>query len=152
MDRQAKLEILGQGSEHDQDGLPSTGARRSTSRYGIYYAKSARGDVPLMRTMMTTSCAQTCGYCPFGLNVDFKRATWKSEELVTTVLDLDRANLARGLFLTSGLAGNSVRMMTRMLDVVRALREKHQYRGYVHLKILPGIEDAQIEEALLLAD
>src|SRR5215831_7944975 len=138
MNRQQKLQILGQGSEHDQDGLPSTNVRRPTSRYGIYYAKSAKGDVPLMRTMMTSSCAQSCGYCPFGLNVDFKRATWKREELVSTVLELDRASLARGLFLTSGLAGNSVRVMAWMLDVVRALRQKHAYRGYVHLKILPG--------------
>jgi predicted DNA-binding helix-hairpin-helix protein len=71
---------------------------------------------------------------------------------VNTVLELDRAHLARGLFLTSGLAGNSVRVMSWMLDVVRTLRTKHEYNGYVHLKILPGIEDAQIEEALKLAD
>jgi predicted DNA-binding helix-hairpin-helix protein len=151
VDRQQKLNILGQGSEHDQDGLPST-RRRETTRYGIYYAKSAGGDQPLMRTMMTSSCAMHCGYCPFGLGVDFRRATWKSEELVKTVLELDRAELARGLFLTSGLAGNSIRIMDRMLESVRALRTQHEYRGYIHLKILPGIEDAQIEEAVKLAD
>jgi predicted DNA-binding helix-hairpin-helix protein len=151
MDRQQKLAILGQGTEHDQDGVPQT-RRGATSRYGIYYAKSSAGSVPLMRTMMTTSCAMHCGYCPFGLDVDFKRATWKTEELASTVIELDRAQLARGLFLTSGLAGNSIRMMDRMLDTVRVLRDRHQYRGYVHLKILPGVEDAQVEEALKLAD
>jgi predicted DNA-binding helix-hairpin-helix protein len=172
MDRHTKLEILGQGTEHDQDGVPELPrsvkvepgrqgrepaksdppGRTPTSRYGIYYAKTSAGSVPLMRTMMTTSCAMHCGYCPFGLGVDFERATWKREELVKTVLELDRAQLARGLFLTSGLAGNSVRVMDWMLESVRILREKHEYKGYVHLKILPGIEDAQIEEALKLAD
>lgn len=151
VDRQQKLKILGQGSEHDQDGLPTT-RRRPTSRYGIFYAKSPSGSQPLMRTMMTSSCAMHCKYCPFGLDVDFRRATWKGEELVKTVLELDSADLAHGLFLTSGLAGNSIRMMDRMLDAVRALRTKHEYRGYIHLKILPGIEDAQIEEAARLAD
>src|SRR5687767_6085774 len=132
VDRQGKLKILGQNSEHDQDGLPKVGARTETTRYGIYYAKSPKGDVPLMRTMMTSSCAMHCGYCPFGLDVDFRRATWKTEELVKSVLELDQAELARGLFLTSGLAGNSVRMMDRMLDAIRLLRDKHDYRGYVH--------------------
>lgn len=151
VDRQAKLRILGQGSEHDQDGLPGR-RREPTSRYGIYYAKSARGSTPLVRTMMTSSCAQRCGYCPFGLDVDLQRSTWKRDELATTVAELASAGLAQGLFLTSGLAGNSVRIMDRMLDAVRILRTKHEYRGYVHLKILPGSEDAQIEEALRLAD
>src|SRR5688572_4822967 len=102
MDRHTKLRVLGQDSEHDQDGVPKVGPRERTSRYGIYYAKSARGSVPLMRTMMTTSCAMHCGYCPFGLDNDFKRATWKKEELVESVLELSRADLAQGLFLTSG--------------------------------------------------
>lgn len=153
MDRQRKLQILGQGSDHDQDGLPAGGGPRLKSNpFGIYAAKSKSGPVPLMRTMMTSSCAKSCGYCPFGLNVDFRRATWKREELVKTVLELDQAGLAKGLFLTSGLAGNAVRVMDRMLETVRILRDQHAYRGYVHLKILPGAEDDQIAEALCLAD
>src|SRR5262245_14883282 len=132
-DRETKLRILGQGSEHDQDGLPNTGRRREANRLGVYYAKTPRGDMALIRTMMTSSCAMHCGYCPFGLDVDFRRATWKTEELVKSVVELDRADLAHGLFLTSGLAGNSVRVMDRMLDAVRLLRTKHEYRGYVHL-------------------
>ncbi|MCK6545802.1 radical SAM protein [Myxococcota bacterium] len=152
LDRQTKLRVLGQSSEHEQDGVPATRNKPPTSRFGVYYAKSPRGQVPLVRTMMTSSCAKHCGYCPFGLDVDRERATWKTEELTKTVIELRDAGIAEGLFLTSGLAGNAVRMMDRMLDAVRVLRTKHDYRGYVHLKILPGTEDAQLEEALGLAD
>jgi predicted DNA-binding helix-hairpin-helix protein len=62
MDRERKLRILGQGNEHDQDGLPSAGGRTSSNRIGIYQARSSRGAIPLMRTMMTSSCAKSCGY------------------------------------------------------------------------------------------
>ncbi len=152
MDRQAKLEVLGQKNDHELDGPPTPGRRAVTSRFGIFEAKTPNAKLPVMRTMMTSACAQRCRYCTFGLDVDFKRATWKTDELARTMSELSDADLARGLFLTSGLAGNSVRMMDRMLDAVRVLRSKYAFRGYVHLKILPGAEDAQIEEAIRLAD
>lgn len=152
MDRQKKLRILGQDNEHELDGAPTPGRRAQPTRFGIFEAKTPTGKVPVMRTMMTSACAQRCRYCTFGLDVDFRRATWKRDELAKTVDELTQANLVRGLFLTSGLAGNAVRMMDRMLDTVRVLRRDHDFRGYVHLKILPGAEDAQIEEAVRLAD
>jgi predicted DNA-binding helix-hairpin-helix protein len=152
MDRQNKLQILGQGNDHEMDGTPTPGRRVTPSRYGIFEAKSPNGKVPVMRTLMTSSCASRCRYCTFGLDVDFRRATWRREELAKTVDELWRADLAKGLFLTSGLAGNAVRMMDRMLDTVRILRRDYAYAGYVHLKILPGAEDAQVEESVRLAD
>ncbi len=152
MDRQSKLKVLGQGNDHELDGPPTPGRRAVTSQYGIFETKTAKSKLPVMRTMMTSACAQRCRYCTFGLDVDFKRATWKTDELARTMSELSDADLARGLFLTSGLAGSSVRMMDRMLDAVRILRTKYAFDGYVHLKILPGAEDAQIEEAVRLAD
>jgi predicted DNA-binding helix-hairpin-helix protein len=42
--------------------------------------------------------------------------------------------------------------MDPMLATVELLRGKYQYSGYVHLKIMPGAEPAQVEQALRLAD
>jgi len=39
-----------------------------------------------------------------------------------------------------------------MLATVELLRRRHAYRGYIHLKIMPGAERAQVEQALCLAD
>jgi predicted DNA-binding helix-hairpin-helix protein len=41
--------------------------------------------------------------------------------------------------------------MDRINAVARLLRYKHKFRGYIHLKIIPGASDAAIEEALSLS-
>jgi len=56
-----------------------------------------------------------------------------------------------GLFLSSGVLRNPDYTMDRMMAVAEILRRKYQYRGYVHLKIIPGASDAATEEALSLA-
>src|SRR5258705_11416409 len=42
-------------------------------------------------------------------------------------------------------------MTSRMHDAVNLLRRREGFRGYVHLKLLPGAERAQVEEAVRLA-
>ena len=39
-----------------------------------------------------------------------------------------------------------------MIDTAEILRHKYLYRGYLHLKLMPGAEQAQIERAMQLAD
>lgn len=41
--------------------------------------------------------------------------------------------------------------MTRMLGTAQILRKKYQYRGYLHLKIMPGTSSSCIRESLKLA-
>ena len=41
--------------------------------------------------------------------------------------------------------------MDRILATARLLRQRRRFRGYMHLKIIPGVSDAAIEEALSLA-
>jgi predicted DNA-binding helix-hairpin-helix protein len=63
-----------------------------------------------------------------------------------------RKGLVKGLFLSSGIAGSAIRSQDRLLDCVSILRKKYGFRGYIHLKLLPGVQDAQIAESLQLAD
>jgi predicted DNA-binding helix-hairpin-helix protein len=66
-------------------------------------------------------------------------------------MDAHRAGLADGLFLTSGVPGRPAKMTDRMLAAVELLRRRESFRGYVHLKVLPGAEPAQVERAVQLA-
>jgi predicted DNA-binding helix-hairpin-helix protein len=55
-----------------------------------------------------------------------------------------------GLFLSSGVIGNPDATMDRINKTALILRRK-QFKGYIHLKIIPGASDAAIEEAVSLA-
>lgn len=61
-------------------------------------------------------------------------------------------HLVDGLFLSSGIIKNPEATMTLMLDTAAILREKYDYRGYLHLKIMPGTSSNCIGEAMKLAD
>jgi predicted DNA-binding helix-hairpin-helix protein len=56
-----------------------------------------------------------------------------------------------GLFLSSGVPGTPDGGMQQLIDTVSILRRRHAFRGYVHLKILPGASDAAIEEAMRIS-
>jgi predicted DNA-binding helix-hairpin-helix protein len=43
-------------------------------------------------------------------------------------------------------------MQERMVQTVEILRKKYQFNGYIHLKILPGVSAAAMEQSLMLAD
>jgi predicted DNA-binding helix-hairpin-helix protein len=80
-----------------------------------------------------------------------RRTTLQPDELAAAFDQMQRKGLVEGLFLSSGIVG-TVRSMDRMLATVEMVRQKYQWRGYVHLKLLPNAEEAQIERAALLAD
>ncbi|MEW5855464.1 MAG: radical SAM protein [Myxococcota bacterium] len=117
---------------------------------GIYETRVGNQTVPMLRTMMTTVCDKACGYCPFGRTRDFRRSSWRPEELADTVLKLREAGMIQGLFLTSGLATAPRRIMDRMLATVDILRARG-FQDYVHLKMLPGADTGQVAEAMRLA-
>ncbi|HEU5394908.1 MAG TPA: radical SAM protein, partial [Candidatus Methylomirabilis sp.] len=93
----------------------------------------------------------SCGYCPLRAERHVRRAALTPEEVGQAFIGLHRRGLASGLFLTSGIPGAPVRMMDRMLAAAEWLRRRHGYRGYLHLKLLPGVEPAQVETAARLA-
>jgi predicted DNA-binding helix-hairpin-helix protein len=56
-----------------------------------------------------------------------------------------------GLFLSSAVINNADYTMDKINTVARLLRYKHNFRGYIHLKIIPGSSDAAIEDAMSLS-
>src|SRR5262249_13986691 len=109
------------------------------------------GATRLMRIMQTNACSLSCGYCPTFCGGKVRRTYLGPEEVARVFMDAHRAGLADGLFLTSGVPGRPSRMTDRMLAAVDLLRRRERFRGYVHLKLLPGAEPAQVEAAVQLA-
>jgi predicted DNA-binding helix-hairpin-helix protein len=108
--------------------------------------------MPLLKTMLTSACERNCSYCAFRAGRDFRRVTFTPDELSQTYMKIYRSGVARGVFLSSGVAGGGVRTQDRLLDTAEILRKKQGYTGYLHLKIMPGADRAQVERAMQLAD
>jgi predicted DNA-binding helix-hairpin-helix protein len=119
----------------------------------IHHAAMPGGKrIPLLKTLVTSACERDCYYCPFRAGRDFERVTFKPEELAGICDRLYRGGVIQGVFLSSGIAGGGVRSQTRIIDTAVVLRERLAFRGYLHLKLMPGAEFAQVERAMQLAD
>ena len=108
--------------------------------------------ISLLKTLLTSSCERNCYYCPFRTGRDFRRATLKPDEMAGAFMSLYRAGIVQGMFLSSGVAGGSLRTQDQLLATAEILRKKHQFKGYLHLKLMPGAEQAQVERAMQLSD
>ena len=82
---------------------------------------------------------------------DFRRATFTPDELARLFLRLQRRGIAAGIFISSGLAGGGPRTQDRLIATAELLR-RGGFRGYIHLKIMPGAERDQVAAAMRLAD
>ena len=108
--------------------------------------------IPLLKTLLTSACERDCYYCPFRAGRDFRRTTLKPEELAHIFMAMHRAGIVEGLFLSSGIAGGGIRTQDKLLDAAEILRTKHLFRGYLHLKIMPGAKKDQVRQAMQLAN
>lgn len=108
--------------------------------------------IKLLKTLLTSACERNCYYCPFRAGRDFRRATFQPEEMAQTFMAINRANAAEGIFLSSGIIKGGLSSQDKLLDTADILRNKYHFRGYIHLKIMPGAEKAQVERAMQLAN
>ncbi|MBN1452988.1 MAG: radical SAM protein [Anaerolineales bacterium] len=139
--------------EPAEDAKPICFTPKEQRETFVHPAKLPNGqNIKLLKTLLTSACERDCYYCPFRAGRDFRRATFKPEEFASLFMNLHRAGAAEGIFLSSGVAGSGVRTQDKLLDAADILRHKLGFRGYIHLKVMPGAEKAQVERAMQLAD
>jgi predicted DNA-binding helix-hairpin-helix protein len=119
----------------------------------ITHVATPKGPKPILKTMVTTACERNCYYCPFRAGRSkTRRVSFKPDELAGAFDTMQRAGAVDGLFLSSGIIKGSVTTQDKIIDTVEIVRRKYAYRGYIHLKIMPGIEYDQLHRAMQLAD
>lgn len=161
MDAHRKLQILSGYVPMEQEGEPTPGTVPSaadspgeqTERLWVpFQAKMGGGrTVPLLKTMLSSCCENDCNYCVFRRQRDFQRVSFSPEEMAATFMQLVQRGIVKGLFLSSGLTGSGVKTQDRLIKTVEIIRLKYRFGGYIHLKIMPGAEEAQIERAMQLS-
>jgi predicted DNA-binding helix-hairpin-helix protein len=150
--------------EHAEESRSSTSTQIESAKPACFTPKEKRAafvhpaqlpngkQVKLLKTLLSSACERDCYYCPFRAGRDFRRATFKPQEFAELFMKLNQANMAEGIFLSSGIAAGGANTQNKILDTAEILRNKLGFRGYMHLKIMPGAEKAQVERLMQLAD
>ena len=105
----------------------------------------------LLRILMTNACSYNCFYCPMRRDRNLPRTLLKPEELVRIFLGALARGWCDGLFVTTGIPGRPVKVMDDLIEALELIRERHRFGGYIHVKVVPGADAAQIERITALA-
>ncbi len=155
-----KLQILGPAAQYEpaEDvGLmgqrfsgPKTPAELSKC---ISHATLPGGRrIPILKTLVSSVCENDCRYCAFRSGRDVRRATFTPDELARLSYQLWQQGLVKGIFLSSGLIGGGPRTQDKIIATAELLRRTYRFPGYLHVKIMPGAEHAQVEATMRWAD
>jgi predicted DNA-binding helix-hairpin-helix protein len=155
-DTHQKLQILSTDAQYDLACACSTSKdehrRRTEDGKWIYPVTLPNGGkCVLFKTLTSNVCTNDCKYCPLREQMDIRRVSLAPEETAKVFLDYYNQRKVFGLFLSSGVIGSPDLTMDRLNGVARLLRKRHGFKGYIHLKIIPGASNAAVEEAVSLA-
>ena len=151
-----KLDLLMSLATDDREGLPprlrhtkDVGALRPLNIRNLRPAPGIR--MSLLRILMTNACSYNCHYCPMRRDRPMPRTLLKPEELVRIFLEARRRGWCQGLFITTGIPGRPTKVMDDLIQVLELLRERHRFGGYIHVKLVAGSENGQIDRLTALA-
>ena len=157
---QKKLNILADAAKYDV-ACTSSGVNRSSGGKGLgnsracgichSFASDGRC-ISLLKILLSNDCIYDCKYCKNRVSNDIPRATFTPEELCQLTIGFYRRNYIEGLFLSSGVVKNPHYTMELMYETLRLLREKYQFRGYIHVKSIPGADEELIRRTGFYAD
>lgn len=143
-----KLTLLGGAARYD-----ASCASSGPGNPGVCHSWADDGRcISLLKVLLTNHCLYDCAYCANRRSNPGPRAAFTVRELVDLTLDFYRRNYIEGLFLSSGVFRSPDNTMEAMVAVARALRVQEGFRGYIHLKSIPGADPALVRTAGLYAD
>ncbi|MFN3966166.1 MAG: putative DNA modification/repair radical SAM protein [Endomicrobiia bacterium] len=108
--------------------------------------------IPILKILLTNLCSNKCKYCVVSTNRVQESTSFRSDELAKVFISMFQKKLVKGIFLSSGIGVDANKTMDEMIKTAEIIRNKYFFKGYIHLKILPGVTPAHIEKAIQLAD
>ena len=120
---------------------------------GVCHAYTPDGRcVSLLKILLTNFCLFDCVYCINRVSSNVERARFSVDEVVRLTLDFYKRNYIEGLFLSSGVIRSADYTQEQLTLVAKTLRDVHDFRGYIHLKLIAGASPELAAEAGLYAD
>lgn len=160
MEISEKLRILTGAAKYDvscsssgSDRSSKKGSIGSVATSGICHSFTPDGRcISLLKILLTNYCIYDCSYCINRRSNDIERASFTAEEIVDITMNFYRRNYIEGLFLSSSIINSPNFTMELLTTVVDKLRNEHNFRGYIHLKAIPGADENLIKKAGSLVD
>lgn len=123
-------------------------------REWIYPASvPGQGKVHILKILQSNSCQNNCSYCQFASsNANIQRISLSPDELAASFMGLVYSRLVEGLFLSSGVCRSPSKAMEDMVKTADIIRNRYKFKGYIHLKIIPGCPEHLIDKAASLAN
>ena len=155
-----KLGILTDAAKYDV-ACTSSGSDRRGDGTGIGNAVSAgichsfSGDgrcISLLKILFTNECIYDCRYCVNRRSNDVPRASFTPEEVCRLTIGFYRRNYIEGLFLSSGIWKDPTFTMGMIYRTVLKLRKVYRFRGYIHVKAIPGADPEVVRLTGFLVD
>ena len=155
-----KLKILSDAAKFDVSCSSSGVSRKGNGRdmgncisAGICHSFAADGRcISLLKILLSNECIYDCKYCLNRRSNDVPRATFTPDEVCELTMNFYRRNYIEGLFLSSGIIGTPNQTMEMIWQVVYKLRNVYHFRGYIHVKGIPGADPVLIQKTGYLAD
>ena len=163
-DIEEKLDILAESARYDVclsscNGNSAGGVGRlrdplhPLTRWVYPAYVPGKGRVGILKILQANSCINHCSYCAISAGYDCpKRVRFKPDELAEVFMQFYRTRLVHGIFISSGVANNPDYSMGQMIEAAMLLRNKHRFKDYIHLKLLPGVSESMIEQAVKVAN
>lgn len=137
------------GVERREDG---TGMGNSIAA-GICHSFSGDGRcISLLKILYTNECVFDCHYCINRRSNDVERASFTPEEICQLTMEFYRRNYIEGLFLSSGVKHSPDETMEELCRTAELLRNQYHFRGYIHMKAIPGASPELVERLGHLVD
>jgi predicted DNA-binding helix-hairpin-helix protein len=155
MDLAKKIEVLSEDARFDVclSSCIGGGRRPASATKWIYPAALPDGkSVPILKILMHNRCHNRCIYCPNQAGREIQPIGFRPDELAKIFMDLVRGGLVHGLFLSSAIPDRPNRVMEDMLKATLIIRQRYRFKGYIHLKLLPGIDPEYVDEAVRVAN
>ncbi|MCH5257681.1 MAG: putative DNA modification/repair radical SAM protein [Lachnospiraceae bacterium] len=155
-----KLNILADAAKYDVSCSSSGSSRRgdgkglgNTVRAGLCHSFAADGRcISLLKILFTNECIFDCKYCINRRSNDVPRASFTPDEVCELTMQFYRRNYIEGLFLSSGILHSPDYTMELICQTLYKLRTVYNFRGYIHVKAIPGADPILIQKAGFLAD
>ncbi len=121
-------------------------------RYAMDFIAPGSGGRPIFTLLLPDTCRYSCPFCPMSPVRRLPPELRSVPGLARLFIMAFRRGLCDGLFLTAGIPRNPPRAMVRIVELLELLRFHHGFRGYIHVKSVPGAPPGQVEKVVHLAD